>query len=416
MAIDGGPDLVQLIAPDGSRVEHPEYDLDLTQKQWRERHEAMVMVRRLDLEATALQRQGELGLWAPCQGQEAAQVGAAFATRPQDRIFPTYREHGMAYVRGVDPVAILALFRGTTLGGWDPAEHGLNLYTIVIGDQTLHAVGYAMGIQRDHTDDAVLVCFGEGASSQGDVAEAFVFAAVNDAPVVFFCQNNQWAISEPLERQSRIPLFKRAAGFGFPGVRVDGNDILAVEAVVSTALDRARTGGGPTLVEAFTYRMGAHTTSDDPTRYRTDDESRAWALKDPIARVRAHMAARGFADQAYLAGIDARADAFGEHLRQACRALPDPLPAAIFDHVYAAEHPVISAERAWLAEYLAGFVDIADAPHAQPTDRVADAFGVSPVETQVGPRQQAGDAGRDAAAPRDPGEATDVRAGAVVQT
>ena len=139
----------------------------------------------------------------------------------------------MAYVRGVDPVTLLGLFRGTTLGGWDPADHGFSLYTIVIGDQTLHAVGYAMGIQRDATDDAVLVCFGDGASSQGDVAEAFVYAAVNDAPVVFFCQNNQWAISEPLERQTRIPLFKRAAGYGFPGVRVDGNDVLAVEAVVS---------------------------------------------------------------------------------------------------------------------------------------------------------------------------------------
>jgi pyruvate dehydrogenase E1 component alpha subunit len=313
------------------------------------------MVRRLDAEATALQRHGELGLWAPCQGQEAAQVGAAHATRATDRIFPTYREHGMAYVRGVDTVTLLGLFRGTTLGGWDPAEHGFNLYTIVIGDQTLHAVGYAMGIQRDGTDDAVLVCFGDGASSQGDVAESFVYAAVNDAPVVFFCQNNQWAISEPLERQTRIPLYKRAAGYGFPGVRVDGNDVLAVQAVVTSALERARRGGGPTLVEAFTYRMGAHTTSDDPTRYRTTAEGEAWKLKDPIERVRAHLVRSGLADAAFLAEVTARADALGEHMRSACRALPDPEPASMFDHVYATDHPVMARERAWLGAYLASF-------------------------------------------------------------
>jgi pyruvate dehydrogenase E1 component alpha subunit len=357
VAIDGGPELVQLLTPEGVLVPDPRYPIELTAEQWRERYEHLVMVRRLDAEATSLQRHGELGLWAPCQGQEAAQVGAALATRPGDRIFPTYREHGMAYVRGVDPVTLLGLFRGTTLGGWDPDEHGFSLYTVVIGDQTLHAVGYAMGIQRDGSDEAVLVCFGDGASSQGDVAEAFVFAAVNEAPVVFFCQNNQWAISEPLERQSRIPLFKRAAGYGFPGVRVDGNDVLAVQAVVEEALERARRGGGPTLVEAFTYRMGAHTTSDDPTRYRTTAEGEAWKLKDPIERVRAHMVRSGIATAEHLAEVQRRADALGAHMRTACRAMPDPTPLSMFEHVYADEHPVIARERRWLAAYLAGFAD-----------------------------------------------------------
>ncbi|MDH3959253.1 MAG: pyruvate dehydrogenase (acetyl-transferring) E1 component subunit alpha [Actinomycetota bacterium] len=357
MAIDGGPDLIQLLTPEGLLNEHPDHGLTLTDEQWRDRYTDLVMVRRLDTEATALQRHGELGLWAPCQGQEAAQVGAARATRSTDRIFPTYREHGMAYVRGVDPATLLGLFRGTTLGGWDPAEHGFSLYTVVIGDQTLHAVGYAMGIQRDGTDDAVLVCFGDGASSQGDVAEAFVYAAVADAPVVFFCQNNQWAISEPLERQTRIPLFKRAAGYGFPGVRVDGNDVLAVEAVVTWALERARRGEGPTLVEAFTYRMGAHTTSDDPSRYRTTAEGEAWKLKDPIERVRAHISRSGIADPAFLAEVDIRAGALGEHMRSACRAMPDPSPTSMFDHLYATDHPVVDHDRAWLTAYLAGFSD-----------------------------------------------------------
>ncbi len=138
-------------------------------------------------------------------------------------------------------------------------------------------------------DAAVISYFGDGATSQGDVNESFVFASSYNAPVVFFCQNNQWAISEPIERQSRIPLYRRAAGFGFPGVRVDGNDVLAVHAVTSAALDRARSGNGPTLIEAYTYRMGAHTTSDDPTKYRLADELEHWRLKDPIERVRAYL-------------------------------------------------------------------------------------------------------------------------------
>lgn len=356
MSLDGGPDLVQLLNIEGELLGHPDYALELSPAQWLVRYEDLVMVRRLDSEATALQRHGELGLWASCLGQEAAQVGAARATRHSDRIFPTYREHGMAWVRGVNPVTLLGLFRGTTLGGWDPAEHGFSLYTIVIGDQALHAVGYAMGIQRDRSDDAVLACFGDGASSEGDLAEAFVFAAVNDAPVVFFCQNNQWAISEPQDRQTRIPLYLRASGFGFPGVRVDGNDVLAVQAVVEAALQRARTGGGPTLVEAFTYRMGAHTTSDDPTRYRSGEEGLAWARRDPIERVRKHLTRIGI-EAAELASVATRADELGAQWRNACRSLANPEPGALFDHVYAKDHPVIDRERAWLADYLASFND-----------------------------------------------------------
>ncbi|MEO6822628.1 MAG: thiamine pyrophosphate-dependent enzyme, partial [Candidatus Nanopelagicales bacterium] len=220
MTLDGGPELIQLLTPEGERVHHPDYDVDLTTEQLRALYRDLVLVRRVDTEATALQRQGELGLWAPLLGQEAAQVGSGRALDPGDYAFPTYREHGVAWTRGIDPLTLLGLFRGVTNGGWDPREHNFALYTIVIGDQTLHAVGYAMGIQRDGTDDAVICYFGDGATSQGDVSESFVFAAVFNAPVVFFCQNNQWAISEPLERQTRIPLYQRAAGFGFPGVRV----------------------------------------------------------------------------------------------------------------------------------------------------------------------------------------------------
>ena len=225
---DAVPELVQLLTPEGERVEHPDYALDVGPDELRGLYRDLVLVRRVDAEATALQRQGELGIWATLLGQEAAQVGSGRALAPDDYAFPTYREHGVAWCRGVDPLNLLGLFRGVNHGGWDPNEKNFHLYTIVIGAQTLHATGYAMGMQRDGSDAAVIAYFGDGATSQGDVNEAFIWASVFNAPVVFFCQNNQWAISEPIEKQTRIPLYQRARGFGFPGVRVDGNDVLAV--------------------------------------------------------------------------------------------------------------------------------------------------------------------------------------------
>ena len=355
MTADGGPELVQLLTPEGERVHHPEYDVDLSEDQLRGLYRDLVLVRRVDAEATALQRQGELGLWAQCVGQEAAQVGSGRALRPADYAFPTYREHGVAWARGVEPIQLLGLFRGVTNGGWDPHEHNFALYTIVIGDQCLHAVGYAMGMQRDGSEDAVICYFGDGATSQGDVNEAFVFAAVYNAPVVFFCQNNQWAISEPLERQTRIPLYRRADGFGFPGVRVDGNDVLAVLAVTSAALQAAREGQGPTLIEAFTYRMGAHTTSDDPTRYRVSADLEAWKLKDPIERLRVYLARNGWADSAFFAAVDDEAEALAVRLRDDCRSMPDPEPASMFDDVYAEPHPLVDQERAEFTAYHSSF-------------------------------------------------------------
>ncbi|GAB3877476.1 hypothetical protein GCM10027612_00400 [Microbispora bryophytorum subsp. camponoti] len=269
--------------------------------------------------------------------------------------FPTYREHGVAWCRDVDPVKLLGLFRGVSNGGWDPAEHNFHLYTIVIGSQALHAVGYAMGIQRDGAEAATIVYFGDGATSQGDVNEAFIWASVFNAPIVFFCQNNQWAISEPLEKQSKIPLYKRASGFGFPGIRVDGNDVFACLAATRRALQNARDGQGPTLIEAFTYRMGAHTTSDDPTRYRLAHELEAWKLKDPIERVKAYLFKNQLADQEFFEKIDAEADALGKDVRSRCLALPDPPPRAIFDHVYAGAHALLDEEREQYLTYLAGF-------------------------------------------------------------
>ena len=352
--------LVQLLTPEGERIEHPDYPLDLTAADIRSMYRDLVLVRRIDTEAISLQRQGELGIWASLLGQEAAQIGSGRALGPDDMVFPTYREHGVAWCRGIDPVKLLELYRGVSHGGWAPEEHKFHLYTIVIGTQTLHATGYAMGIQRDggvggDNAEAVIAYFGDGATSQGDVNEAFVWASVFNAPVVFFCQNNQWAISEPLEKQSRIPLYQRARGFGFPGLRVDGNDVLACYAVTKKALQAAREGQGPTLIEAFTYRMGAHTTTDDPTRYRLASELEVWKLKDPIERVRAYLARTGQADPEFFAAVDAEAKEVGARIREACRTMPDPPPMAIFDNVYAEPTSILREEREQYAAYLDSF-------------------------------------------------------------
>jgi 2-oxoisovalerate dehydrogenase E1 component alpha subunit len=352
------PELVQLLTPEGERVEHPEYDVDLTADEIKGLYRDLVIVRRLDTEALALTRQGELGVWASLLGQEAAQIGSGRALGPGDMAFPSYREHGVAWCRDVDPVKVLGLFRGVNHAGWDPREHNFHLYTIVIGSQALHATGYAMGIQRDGTEDAAIVYFGDGATSEGDVNEAFVWSAAQNAPIVFFCQNNQWAISEPLERQSRIPLYRRAEGFGFPGIRVDGNDVFACLAVTKKALDNARSGQGPTLIEAFTYRMGAHTTTDDPTRYRLQAELESWKLKDPIERVKAYLVKSQMADREYFESIDEEAKAIGSDLRKRCLELPDPEATAIWENVYATEHGPLAGERDQFASYLESFEEV----------------------------------------------------------
>jgi pyruvate dehydrogenase E1 component alpha subunit len=356
------PELIQLLTPDGERVTHPDYHVDFSAEELCGLYRDMVLVRRLDAEATALQRQGELGLWASLLGQEAAQIGSGRALRSQDMVFPTYREHGVLYCRGIDPLNPLRLFRGVEHGGLDPRDQRFSLYTIVIGAQALHATGYAMGVSMDGkvgSDDgeAVIAYFGDGATAQGDVNEAFVWSSVFNAPIVFFCQNNQFAISASTDRQTRVPLYRRAAGFGFPGVRVDGNDVLACYAVTRKALDDARHGQGPSLVEAFTYRMGAHTTSDDPTRYRIASEVEAWQAKDPILRLRRHLSAIGAASDDWFAGIDDEAAREAVELRERVLTMPDPRPVEMFDNVYAVPSPIVEAQRAEFTRYHASFAE-----------------------------------------------------------
>lgn len=352
---DGEP-MVQLLDEEGTLHEHPEYSqalADLTAADIQRMYADMVTVRAIDDEGVALQRKGELGTWGQLLGQEAAQIGIGHATRPQDFLFPSYREHGVGYVRGVPPEKVLSLSRGASHGGWNAWDHNVNINTLVIGTQALHAVGYAMGRARkgatgngDPTrDEAVITFFGDGATSQGDVNEALVFSTSFQAPVLFFVQNNQWAISVPKHRQSSHPLYKRGDGFGVPGVRVDGNDALATYAVSRVALDRIRSGAGPMLIEAFTYRMGAHTTSDEPSRYRSAAEEQQWQDRDPITRMRTYLTrAQGLTDD-YFAEVDTAAAQVVAQFRDACNAMPDPEPLTMFDHVYGSDHPLVAQER-----------------------------------------------------------------------
>lgn len=326
---------MQLLDPAGHLHEDPDHPIDLDDDALVGLYRDMVVTRRVDLEYIRLQRQGQLGVYPSCLGQEAAQVGSATALRREDWIFPQYRELGCAIVRGLPPARLGHLWRGTWLADHDPYEYAFAHLSIPIGTHALHAVGFAMGARFDENPLVVATYFGDGATSGGDPHEAMNFAGVFRAPVIFFVQNNGWAISVPLEEQTAAPtLAHKAAGYGFPGVRCDGNDVLASFAVMQAAAARAREGGGPTLVEAMTYRMEAHTTSDDPTRYRSDQELAAWRARDPIARYRHFLEGEGLLDDAAVAGVDKEADEAATVLRDAIYEAPAGDPREVFDHVY----------------------------------------------------------------------------------
>jgi len=358
------PEMVQLLASDGTLredVQYGPYAVHLDGEALRGLYRDMFLVRRFDQEAVALQRQGQLVMWPPLLGQEAAQIGSGTALQANDYVFPTYREHGVALTRGLELSALLKLFRGVSSGGWDPREKNFHLYTLVLAAQTLHAVGYAMGLQRDSEDGVSVAYFGDGASSEGDVHESMVFAASNQSPVVFFCQNNHWAISVPTEVQSRIPLSNRASGYGFPGIRVDGNDVVAVHAVMRWALEHARSGRGPVLIEAFTYRMSAHTTADDPTKYRLSAEEDAWKEKDPLKRLERYLRSSNTADDSFFEQVEVQGDELAAKVRAEVLAMTGPEMVQSFNNVYADPHPLVAEELAWHREYEAGFADADEA-------------------------------------------------------
>ncbi|HEX5859761.1 MAG TPA: pyruvate dehydrogenase (acetyl-transferring) E1 component subunit alpha [Microbacterium sp.] len=351
-------DVSRVLDQNGERV--PNVDLDpwvaeIGTAELQKLYRDMVVVRRIDAEGMALQRQGQLALWAPCQGQEAAQVGTAHAVRKDDFIFPSYREIGVNYVRGAELVDFVRAWRGEEHSSFNPYDINVATPQIIIGAQALHAVGYAMGIQNDETDQVAVTYFGDGATSQGDVNEAMIFASSFRAPVVFVCQNNQWAISEPVTVQAKFPIAGRAPGFGIPSMRVDGNDVLACVAAMRWALEHARKGNGPAFIEAVTYRMGPHTTADDPSRYRDKDEVEMWRRRDPIARLEAYLRGIGGFDEDFAASVVQESDRVGAELRAQTLALTSRAPIGVLDHVYAEPHTGLDRQRAEFAAYLDGF-------------------------------------------------------------
>ncbi len=350
--------VMRLLDHEGRRVRDDRLEpwiADVDAAMLRQIYRDMFLTRRLDAEGVALQRQGHVALWAPAQGQEAVQIGTAWACHDDDFLFPSYREIGIEVVRGVQPRDFVIVWHGAQHSSWDPfAVHVANPQ-IIIGAQSLHAVGYAMGVQRDGGDQIAVAYFGDGATSQGDVNEAMVFGSSYGAPVVFVCSNNQWAISEPVGLQARTPIANRAPGFGIPSMRVDGNDVLACIAAMRWAADHARSGRGPAYLEAVTYRIGPHTTSDDPTRYRDPEEVAHWRARDPLARVEAYLRSSGAFDDSFRDAITADADRFCAAMRTAVVGAAPPDPMRLFDDVYAEPHTGIDEQRARLALYLNGF-------------------------------------------------------------
>ena len=334
----------RILSVDGDPV--GDVDVGLGRDDLRELLRWMAVARRLDRECIALQRQGELTVYPGFEGQEAAQIGSARALGPEDFVWPTFRELAAALVRGVDAVQYLEYHRGTWHGGpYDPRATRFGPICIPIATQLPHAAGYALGRMLDGTDTVTLAYFGDGSTSEGDFHEAANLAGVWKLPLVLFCQNNGWAISVPTAEQTAGEIWRRADGYGFPGVRVDGNDVLAVYAATRDAVDRARRGQGPTLIEAMTYRIGAHSTADDASKYRDEAEVEAARSADPIRRFRTWLVATGVADEAFVAACEDEAEAFAMEVRAGVIATPAPPVEWMFDWLYAAPAPVFERQR-----------------------------------------------------------------------
>ncbi|MEX2486127.1 MAG: pyruvate dehydrogenase (acetyl-transferring) E1 component subunit alpha [Nitriliruptoraceae bacterium] len=347
-------DPVQLLREDGTPVDDPAWPIDLTDDELQQLHRWMVITRAVDREAINLQRQGQLAVYASCLGQEAAQVGSAAAMAATDWVFPSYRELGAATVRGIDPISLMHMYRGTWLADHDPLATRFGMLTIPIATQTLHATGFAMGTKLDGESTVTIVYLGDGATSEGDTHEALTFAGVFGAPIVFFVQNNQYAISVPVSRQTAAPtIAHKGIGYGIPGRRCDGNDVLASFAVTLDAVERARRGDGPTLIEAVTYRREAHTTSDDAGRYRSDDELADAERRDPIERFSRYLRDRGLLDDARDAAVATEAADAAAEVRSAIYDAPHGDPEELFAHVYAQEVHALDEDRARLRQRIA---------------------------------------------------------------
>ena len=309
----------------------------------------MVWGRAFDAKSFSLQRQGKLGTFAPLVGQEAAIMGSAMATDPKrDWLVPQYRETP-ALVRHGHSAVRVALYRmGHPEGGRIDSDVKVMQFNISLAAQVPHAVGLGWGMRLQGQDGVAVAYFGEGSSSEGDFHEAANLAGVMQAPVIFFLQNNQWAISTPREIQSHATdLAARAPGYGMPGVSVDGNDVLAVHRVTADAVARARAGEGPTLIEAHTFRMWAHTTADDPTRYVNADVKERWAKRDPIDRLQKYLTSAGHWDDARQAELQAEVEADVEDVFAQASAYAPAHSSEIYEHTFAQSTPALTRQREW---------------------------------------------------------------------
>ncbi|MDT0436865.1 MULTISPECIES: pyruvate dehydrogenase (acetyl-transferring) E1 component subunit alpha [Streptomyces] len=314
----------------------------------------LVRGRRYNAQATALTKQGRLAVYPSSTGQEACEVAAALVLEDRDWLFPSYRDTLAAVARGLDPVQALTLLRGDWHTGYDPREHRVAPLSTPLATQLPHAVGLAHAARLKGDDVVALALVGDGGTSEGDFHEALNFAAVWQAPVVFLVQNNGFAISVPLAKQTAAPsLAHKAVGYGMPGRLVDGNDALAVHEVLADAVRRAREGGGPTLVEAVTYRLDAHTNADDATRYRAADEVEAWRAHDPITLLEQELTARSLLDEAGIEAARADAEAMAADLRARMNEDPPLDPMDLFAHVYAEPTPQLREQREQLRAELA---------------------------------------------------------------
>ncbi|GIF05422.1 pyruvate dehydrogenase (acetyl-transferring) E1 component subunit alpha [Actinoplanes siamensis] len=339
---------VTLIDPDGHATGDVPDDATLLRSLG-----ALITARRLNDQAYALVRQGRLAVYPSSHGQEACQVAAAQVLRPQDWLFPTYRDTVAATVKGVDPVEALSLLKGDWHCGYDPYEHHVAPHTTPLATQLPHAVGVAHAARLRGEPAVVMAMCGDGGTSEGDFHEALNFAAVFHAPVVFFVQNNEYAISVPLSRQTAAPsLAHKGVGYGVPGERVDGNDMAALLTVLGAAVERARAGQGPQLVEAHTYRMQAHTNADDATRYRDDAEVAAWVGRDPITRLRAYLTGRGALTAEADAEFAAAAERAAAHLRDGLNQDVEPNPEDLFAYVYSTPTTQLREQAALVADEL----------------------------------------------------------------
>ena len=331
-----------ILDPTGQLVGDAPVDLDET----RRLYAAMVEARTYDRKCTALQKQGRLATYAPFEGQEAAQIGAAAALRPDDWLVATYRDAALMWMQGYTWEALVLGRTGDERGGSPPEGVNVMPPSITVGAHMLHAVGLAWAERVLGSDRVALTSFGDGATSEGDFHEAMNFAAVFGTATVFLCQNNHYAISLGRARQTRAEkIADKAVAYGMPGEQVDGNDLFAVLTAAGEAVARARDGEGPTLIEALTYRIGPHTTADDPGRYRPADEVEQWRERDPLERVRLYLVSQDQWDDEWQGRIEVEASERIEEAVAAAEGL-EPLPGSdLFDRMFAGSNPLLAEQR-----------------------------------------------------------------------